>query len=215
MVLWSIHERMHAAQFCSALFFFFWHFSSQNTQGFAAIKIVFTPFYCAVSGIVQSPIKLVKIGNSIKEIPVPHEGWPVVWLPFCFALSLLMLNKNGTGFNQVTYDVCGVISLFSDLFVQSSYYTYCYSSEYSSHLVFAHPSIHLISSEYSFVFAQWLLLGLAISFGLQSLPVTFFSVSLSVFYIVTTEATLFFSSSVSISFFGKCGIQSLSVKCHN
>ena len=107
-----------------------------------------------------------------------------------------MLNKNGSGFNQVTY-VCGVIFLFSDLFVQSSYYTSCYSSEYSSHLVFAHPSIH----EYSFVFAQWLLLGIAISFGLQSLPVTFFSVSLSVFYIVTTEATLFFSSSVSISFF--------------
>ena len=48
----------------------------------------------------QSTIKIVKSGNSIKEIPVAHEGWPVVWTPFCFA-SLRMLNNNRCGFNQL------------------------------------------------------------------------------------------------------------------
>ena len=66
MVLRSMHECMHAARFCSGFFFFFfffffWHFSSQNSsQGFAAIEIVFTLFYCATSGAVQSTVGFVK-----------------------------------------------------------------------------------------------------------------------------------------------------------
>ena len=91
-------------------------------------------------------------------------------------------------------------SLFSDLFVQSSYYSSCCSSEYSSHLVFSHPSIHLISSAYSFVFVQWLLLGIAISFGLQSLPVTLFSVSLTVFCSNDWSHSFLFFFSLNLSF---------------
>ena len=47
------------------------------------MKMILSPFYCATSGAVQSPIKIVKSRNSIEEIPVVHEGWPVVWTPFC------------------------------------------------------------------------------------------------------------------------------------
>ena len=73
MVLRSMHECMHAAQFCSALFF--WHFSTQNSYGFAAIEIVSTLFYCATSGIVQSTVGFLW----------HTRDWPVVWTPFCFA----------------------------------------------------------------------------------------------------------------------------------
>ena len=38
------------------------------------MKMILSPFYCALTEVVQSPIKLVKSGNSIKEIPVAHEG---------------------------------------------------------------------------------------------------------------------------------------------
>ena len=44
---------------------------SQNSSwAFYAMKMILSPFYCATSGAVQSPIKLVKSRNSIKEIPV-------------------------------------------------------------------------------------------------------------------------------------------------
>ena len=84
-------------------------------------------------------------------------------------------------------DICGVISLFSDLFVQSSDYSLVFIRVFISSLL-GIASIHLISS----------LLGIAISFRLQSLPVIS-SQFPSQFSIVTTEATLLFPSSVSIS----------------
>ena len=69
--------------------------------GLYAMKMILSPFYCATSGAVHSPIKLVKSRNSIKKIPVVHECWPVVWTPFCFA-KLRMLNSNRSGFNQLS-----------------------------------------------------------------------------------------------------------------
>ena len=56
-------------------------------------EIVLTLFYCTTSGALQSTVGFVKSRNSIKKIPMVHEGWPVVWTPFCFA-SLRMLNNN-------------------------------------------------------------------------------------------------------------------------
>ena len=47
-----------------------------------------------------SDLSKVETRKSIKEIPMVHEGWPVVWTPFCFA-SLRMLNNNRCGFNQL------------------------------------------------------------------------------------------------------------------
>ena len=37
-----------------------------------------------------------------------HEGWPVVWTPFCFA-SLRMLNNNRCGFNQLDQGCQGLL----------------------------------------------------------------------------------------------------------
>ena len=34
---------------------------------------IFSPFYCALTEVVQSPVRF-KSKNSIKEIPVAHEG---------------------------------------------------------------------------------------------------------------------------------------------
>ena len=83
MVLRCMHECMHAARFCSAFFFFYLALQlSQNSYAFYAMKMILSPFYCTTSGAVQSPIKLVKSRNSIEEIPVVHEGWPVVWTNF-------------------------------------------------------------------------------------------------------------------------------------
>ena len=79
MVLQSMHECMHAARFCSA--FIFWHFSLVKSPRvllllrwfFAAIEMVFTLFYCATSGAVQSTVRFVKY-NFDKRVPVAHEG---------------------------------------------------------------------------------------------------------------------------------------------
>ena len=107
MVLRSMHECMHAARFCSG-FFFFWNFqSTQNfSWGFAAIEIVFTLFYFATSGAVQSTVGFVK---SRKEIPVVHEG-----LACHFALHIVThatQYNNRSGFNSSMQLTRSVLSL--------------------------------------------------------------------------------------------------------
>ena len=58
--------------------------SQNSSQGFYAMKMILSPFYCALTKTVQSPVRLVKSGKAIKGIPVAHEGWP--WLGLHFAL---------------------------------------------------------------------------------------------------------------------------------
>ena len=70
----------------------------KNSDPEAITIIIISTFYCATSVAVQSTVGFVKSRKSIKEIPMVHEGWPVVWTPFCFA-SLRMLNSNRCGFN--------------------------------------------------------------------------------------------------------------------
>ena len=57
-----------------------------------------------------------------------HEGWPVVWTPFCFA-SLRMLNSNRCGFNQ--FELSGLsgspsVSSFSSGEYGNAILQYCY-----------------------------------------------------------------------------------------
>ena len=73
----------------------------------------------------QSTVGFVKSRKSIKEIPMVHEGWPVVWTPFCFA-SLRMLNSNRCGFNQFELSGSPSVSSFSSGEYGNAILQYCY-----------------------------------------------------------------------------------------
>ena len=64
MVLRSMHECMHAARFCSGFFFF--------CQGKLLLSLLCyeDDFYCALTELLSD----LSSRNSIKEIPVAHEG---------------------------------------------------------------------------------------------------------------------------------------------
>ena len=71
MILWSMHECMHAISLFSAFSFFC---QPKLLLGLFAIRMILSQFCCALTKAVQSPIAFVKSGKSIKEIPVAHEG---------------------------------------------------------------------------------------------------------------------------------------------
>ena len=44
-----------------------------SSWAFYAMKMILSPFHCALTEVVQSPVRF-KSRKSIKEIPVAHEG---------------------------------------------------------------------------------------------------------------------------------------------